>query len=193
MAGMIKQPRTAEQQQVGAAAFGVPPPAEEPMPAEEPVPGEDPGMEGDEDYENDPSYQAAMKFVFKGLHEAGAADNINRSIKKAKDKVEAAANLAYELVSVAGERVGGVEPEVLVPLAMDVLEEVLVIAEASGVVLSEAEQGSAVKLMILRWAGEQGMDTRQLQAAMDKVTPEDFSAVLASVGDTQAAAPEGAV
>ena len=143
-----------------------------PQPApQEPVPEKE---TGDAD-ESNPAFQQAMYLAKQSLYEAGAADNISQQIKKAKDKVDTVANIAYEMTAIVDERTNGEVPdELLVLLAASLLEEVADIASASGVELKPSDLATAMKTMILRFVGEQGHDVRQLKAAMDQVKPEEF-------------------
>ena len=144
-----------------------------PQPAPQaPVPAK--GQEADAD-ESNPAFQQAMYLAKQSLYEAGAADNISQQIKKAKDKVDTVANIAYEMTAIVDERTNGEVPdELLVLLAASLLEEVADIASASGVELKPSDLATAMKTMILRFVGEQGHDVRQLKAAMDQVKPEEF-------------------
>ena len=53
------------------------------------------------------------------------------------------------------------------------------LAAASGVDLRPVDLANAMKSMILRYVGEMGHDTRQLQAAMDAIPPEEFDRMTA--------------
>jgi hypothetical protein len=86
------------------------------------------------------------------------------------------ANTAYEIVTIVDERTEGAIPdELLVLFAAKILEEVAEIGEAAGVPMQPSDVALALKQMILRFLGEQGVDTTQLQQAMDQVDPEEFN------------------
>jgi hypothetical protein len=174
MAGLIQQnmaagaPASAQPRQPGMA--------QEQMPPEQMIAGE---MEEEgPDPETDPSYQQAMELAMKAIYGEGAAKNIAKSLKASGDPVEAMANTAYEIVSIVDERTEGAIPDELLALfASHILEEVAEIAEAAGVPYQPSDVALALKQMILRFLGEQGVDTTQLQQAMDQVNPEDFNQV----------------
>ena len=167
MAGLLKQPR------------GGPAQAPQPAPAQAPQ----------EPDENDPAFQAAMKFAMQALYVEGAADDVSEALKKSPDITEALSSTAYEMTSIVDEKTqGGVPDELLVLLAARILEEVTDIAIASGIEVTPKVVSEAFKIMILRYVGEQGHDTRQLQEAMDSVSDEDFDALL-----TQAEQPTNEV
>ena len=47
-------------------------------------------------------------------------------------------------------------------------------AEAAGIKITAPEIAGAFKTMLLRFLGENGMDTTQLQQAMDQIDPKVF-------------------
>ena len=159
-----------------------PDPMQEPMPEEMP-PEEMPEQEADE---NNPAFQQALYMAKQALYEDGAADTIHEQIKGADDPVEMVANIAYDMTSIIDERTQGEVPdELLVLLASSLLEEVADIAEASGITLTNAEIAKSMKLMILRFVGDQGHDTRALQAAMDQVSDEDIEQMISEQPDNE--------
>lgn len=172
MAGLIQ-----EQMPAPGAAPAAPLPQESmpPMPdqAEEDM---GPGPDAD----TDPGYQQAMQLAMQALYEDGAADKVAESLRTNEDPVDALANTAYEIVSIVEERTEGAVPdELLVLFATKILEEVADIAEAAGVELKASDVALALKQMILRYLGEQGIDTTQMSAAMDQADPEEFNRMAA--------------
>lgn len=166
MAGLIQQqmmdPATSGQvndAMQGAGAGGKP---------AEGVPDQGPG-------EDDPNFQTALNFAMKVLYEKEAAKDIAKQIRSAQDPVDGLADIAYNITSIVDEQTQGAVPdELLVPLAMQILEEVVEIAGAANVEVGPADVAAAFKQMILRYLGEQGIDTTQLQQAMDQVDPSVF-------------------
>lgn len=144
------------------------------MPAQQGMPPQE-AAEG-ESNEKDPNFQAALQYAMQVLYEKGAAKDIAKQVRAAQDNpVDGVANIAYEITSVVDEKTEGAVPdEMLVPLAMQVLEEVVEIAEAAGIKLQPTDVAAAFKQMILRYLGEQGVDTTQLQQGMDQVDPSVF-------------------
>jgi hypothetical protein len=137
--------------------------------------GQEPADEG-VDPESDPGYQQAAQFAMEALYKNKAAKDIANALKTARDPVEALANTAYEIITITDERTDGAVPdEMLAAFATFVLEEVAEIAEAANVPLKPSDVAMALKQMILRFLGEQGVDTTQLQQAMDQVDPEEFN------------------
>lgn len=159
MAGLI-------QQQMGAA----PAAEQEQMPAGMPM--DDEGAEVDE---NNPAFQQALTFAYEALYKNEAAKDVAKQLKAAPSLADGMADVAYNITQIIDERTDGQVPdELLMPLAMQVLEEVGEIAEAAGMQPQPEDVAGAFKTMILRYMGEQGVDTTQLQQAMDQVDPSVF-------------------
>ena len=173
MAGLI-------QQNMGGA------PAQDPLEQQMSM---DPAMEQVEqdegpDPDTDPGYQQAIGLAMKALYGEAAAKQVAKSLKGAPDVVEGLANTSYEITSVIDERTEGAVPdELLVLLATTVLEEVADIAEAAGLGVTPADVALALKQMILRYLGEQGVDTTQLEQAMNQVDPEEFNRMAMEGGE----------
>jgi len=177
MAGLI-------QQQMGAGA-PAPQPQVQPGMGQAPMPDEQMAMgemeEGEgPDPDTDPGFQQAMQFSMEALYGKEAAKNVAKGLKAGGSPVDALANTAYEIVSIVDERTDGAIPdELLVLFASNILEEVAEIGEAAGMQYQPADVAMALKQMILRFLGEQGLDTTQLQQAMDQVNPEEFNRLAA--------------
>lgn len=128
------------------------------------------------DPETDPGFQVAMEFAMKALYGEQAAKDIAQSLRQAPDAAQGLAETAYEITSVVDERTEGQVPEELIlVLGMQILGEVVEIGEAAGVEYMPSDIASAYKQMLLRYMGEQGMETTQLQQAMDQISPESFN------------------
>lgn len=177
MAGLIQQ----QMQQPGSAG-------DEQM-EREPVEGQGPdgsamheGMEGeapeandDSAVENNPLYQKAITFAYEALYQNKAAKDVARQLQSAQDLSSGMADVAYNITSIIDEKTNGDLPdEMIAPLAMQVLQEVTEIAQAAGLDPQPEDIALAFKTMILRYLQEQGVDTTQLEQAMNQVNPADF-------------------
>lgn len=152
MAGMIQQ----------AAPQGAKPAAAQPQNAPETD-------------ENNPVYKQAVAFAFDVLYKSKAANDVSSQLQAASSLPEGMADIAYNITSIVDEKTNGAVPdELLIPLAMRVLEEVASIAEASGLEPTPQDVAGAFKTMILRYLGEQGVNTTQLEQAMSQVDPSVF-------------------
>jgi hypothetical protein len=166
MAGLIEQNMAPEQQAAPAPEMQAAPAPEEQM-----APEKD---------ESDPNYQAALEFAMKALYSEKAAKDIAKALRTSKDPVDALSTISYEIMSIIDERTDGAVPdELLALLATNILEEVASIAEAANIPVKPSDLALALKQMILRFLGEQGVDTTQLQQAMDQVNPEEFNLMAA--------------
>jgi hypothetical protein len=126
--------------------------------------------------ENNPYFVQAMKYALQVLYEQGAAKDIAEQVRAGKDKVESMANVAYEITSTVDERTDGKVPrELIALLAMAILKEVIDIAKAAAVDTSPLDAANAFKMMLLRYLGENGVETSKLQQAMDQVDPSVFT------------------
>jgi hypothetical protein len=125
--------------------------------------------------ENNPAFIQAMKYSMHVLYEQDAAGDIAKQLKTAKDKTEGLANIAYDITSTVDEKTQGQVPrEMIALLAMAILKEVIDIAEAIKMDIKPIDAANAFKQMLLRFLGENGVDTTQLQQSMDKVDPKVF-------------------
>lgn len=126
--------------------------------------------------ENNPYFVQAMKYALQVLYEQGAAKDVAAQIRAGKDKVESMANVAYEITSTVDERTDGKVPRDLIALlAMAILKEVIDIAQAAKVDSSPLDAANAFKMMLLRYLGENGVETSKLEQAMDQVDPSVFT------------------
>lgn len=161
--------------QQGMAAQQPPPQAAQPVQGEPMPQGEGAPMD-----ESHPAFEAAVQLAHTALYEQGSADEIHAMLINAEDPVSQMADIAYQMTEIADERTEGQVPdELIILLAANMLNEVADIATASGVELRPADLANAMKQMILRYVGEMGHDTRQLQAAMDAIPPEEFDRMTA--------------
>ena len=134
-----------------------------------------PSAEGKEPDENHPAFIQAMRYAMQVLYEQNAADDVAKQLSAGQDKVEALANIAYEITTVVDEKTNGEVPrELIALLAMGILKEVIDIAEATKMDITPADAAGAFKQMLLRYLGENGVDTTQLQQSMDQVDPKVF-------------------
>ena len=176
MAGLIQkqmagsQDETNEQEPVeGTGPDGSP--QHEGMEGEAPEQGDTSGAPD----QNNPAFVAAVKLAMQALYEKGAAQDVAKQIRAAQDPVQGLSDIAYEMTSVVDEKTQGQVPdELIMMLAIKVLSEIGDIAEAAGIKLSAKDIAAAFKDMLLRFLGENGMDTSQLQQAMDQIDPKVF-------------------
>lgn len=120
------------------------------------------------------AFQQAVAFVKTALYENGAAKDVALALKSG-ERMDSLAEQAYKIVEIVDERTDGAVPdEQIALLAAEILEDVADIGEAAGIDYTPQEIAGAMRLMIVRFLQEQGLDTRELEAAMDQVDPAEF-------------------
>jgi len=125
--------------------------------------------------ENNPAFVQAMKFAMSVLYEQNAADDVAKQLQAGQDKIDTLANVAYDITTTVDEKTEGQVPrELIALLGMAILNEVIDIAEALKLGVTPAEAAGAFKQMLLRYLGENGVDTSQLQQSMDQIDPKVF-------------------
>lgn len=150
-------------------------PQHEAAEGEAPEPAEQGAGGGGAD-ENNPAFKQAIAYAMKVLYEQQAAKDISKSLKAAGNPAEGMAKVAYDITSIVDDKTQGAVPdELLTLLGMKILEEVADIAEASGIKPTNQDVAEAFKLMLLRFLKENGVDTSQLEKAMDQVDPSVFN------------------
>lgn len=139
--------------------------------------GEQPeqGDASDADEESSPIFQQALAYAYEVLYKGEAAKDVAKQLKAAPSVADGMADVAYNITSIVDERTNGEIPaELIGVMGMRILEEVAEIADAAGLSPTAEDVGGAFKTMLLRYLGEQGVDTSQLQQAMDQVDPSVF-------------------
>jgi hypothetical protein len=101
---------------------------------------------------------------------------VAEQLRSAKDKASALGDIAYTITQTVDERTEGKVPRELIGLlAMAILKEVMDIGQAAKMNITPQDAATAFKNMLLRYLGENGVDTSQLQQGMDKIDPAIFS------------------
>lgn len=144
------------------------------------MPAEQMGMgqaEGGEEEINldDPAFLQAIELTMQALYAKGAAQDVAKQLRSSSDHVQALSDIAYEMTSVVDEQTqGSVPDDLIMMLAIKVLTEVGDIAEAAGIEITAPEIAAAFKDMLMRFLGENGVDTSQLDQAMSQIDPKVF-------------------
>ena len=130
---------------------------------------------GGDNGDNNPAFKQAIAYAMQVLYEQQAAKDVSKSLKAAPSVSQGMADVAYNISSIVDEKTNGAVPdELLMLMGMKILEEVADIAEASGLNPSNQDVADAFKQMLLRFLQEQGVDTSQLQQAMDQIDPSVY-------------------
>lgn len=128
-----------------------------------------------------PQYEAAIKWMYAALYENNAGKNIAAAVSKSQDKPDTLANMAYEITGVGIEK-SSLPEEDWIPYAAAVLAKVATIAESVDSSIDDMAVAQALSIMIERFIGEMGGDTRSLRAAFDQYTPEMMKQAFDYVG-----------
>lgn len=132
-------------------------------------PDTDQADEGSEVDENNPAFKQALAVMRDVLYAQGAAKAVAKAVRSGDDVTTALSDTAYQMtVAIDDKTQGQVPDELVVALASEVLGEVADIAEAAGVKVTGKMIGEAMKMMILRYMKENGVDTTDVEGAMDK-------------------------
>lgn len=183
MAGLIKQKMGDEQESPQESAAEQTDPNAEQQEQGDQQQSQTDSQDGGSSDESNPVFQQALQFAMTALYKSGAADQIARTLHSTNDIPGALAHTAYEIVTIADEKTnGGIPDDLMILFASKILEEIADIATATGIKIQASDIAQAIKQMILRYLGENGVDTTQLQAAMDKVPPDAFNKAAAKVG-----------
>ena len=133
-------------------------------------------MEDEGPDENNSAFRSAVTLAMQALYKSNAAADVAKALRSAPTPVEGLANTAYDIAALVDEQTNGEVPdELIVLLGVTILQEVAEIGEAAGVDVSPQNVAEAFKQMLLRFLGEQGLDTTQLQQAMEEVDPAVFN------------------
>ena len=156
-----------------------------PSSGQQPAGQQAPGSSPDAAPEADENFVKAVNFARKQLYQTGADEAIHKMVKSGSKSIDSLAMMAYDLAAKADQVTGGmVMDENLVALGMYILDEVLEVAEASGLEIDDAGIASAFKQMLIRFLQEQGIDTKNLEEAFNKMSAEDFRKIAAKVDES---------
>lgn len=159
------------------------PQAQEPveeMPVEE-MPVDESNEESEDtestiDPEEDPALEAALRYVESRLYDSDLSEKIGKTVSSSSGNPMLLAETIYKLVQKADtETEGNVAEENLVYLAMRVMDEVMTIAEESGLQVSEELVSKVWKSLIEIFVKDQGIDPAEIKTAMSAVSDSDFA------------------
>lgn len=117
--------------------------------------------------------QAFTNEVLAGMYENGAAKDAARALKAAPGVATALAGMAYDMVAVVDEKTQGqLDDELLAPAALNVLGELVEVAQAAGVPVKGRDIGMATRMMLQRFLEEAGEDPSKLGQMFGQVNNE---------------------
>ncbi|MEY4951781.1 MAG: hypothetical protein RL299_205 [Pseudomonadota bacterium] len=170
------QPKGILEQEVPPEEMQAEPPE---MEAEE---GVEEGAEGEADPSTDPAYSKAMDMVMGKLYDEDIADGIAQAINSSQDKATAIAEQAGVLLGLADDMTeGSVPDELYIAFALDILTEVVEIAQAAGAQIAGKDIAVAAREFITATVEGIGGDLTDIKAAMGQINPDELGASLDQV------------
>lgn len=126
-----------------------------------------------------PEYLQARELMLSKLYEEGAAEGIARSLASAPSIVQGIVDQSMALVDVMEEATqGSVPDEEAMAFVIDIVQEVIEIAKASGTNVRNADIAAAVGEVLAQVVENLGGDSRAIRAEMATIDPEEIGAQL---------------
>ena len=143
------------------------------------------GEDGDEVApESEQAFVDAMRVALVKLYEGDVSDGIAKALTgySAADKVTGIVEQAQVLFNLADDVTEGTVPdEFYVMFGLQLMGEIVQIAQAAGITVSGREMADASKRFILQTVREMGGDTAELERAMGSVDQDELGAALEQV------------
>lgn len=142
------------------------------------------GAPQDEQIEDDgesPEFLRAREMMLSKLYEEGAAQGIGQALAAAPGVVQGIVDQSMALVDAMEEATqGSVPDEEAMAFVMDIVQEVVEIAQASGIQVRNAEIASAVGEVLAQVVENLGGDSKAIREEMANIDPEEIGAQLES-------------
>jgi len=135
------------------------------------------GQAADDEIENDGALADAIEYIGSRLYDENLAGEVARALDGApKAMPKILAGIAYKLAQAADTETNGeVMEENLSILGMLALNEIITIAEASGMAISGATASAAMKQMVIMYAEDNGIPSDELAGLMANVSDQDVA------------------
>ena len=136
------------------------------------------GQEADLE-EKDPAYLQAMELMLSKLYEEGAAQGIAQALQSAPDPVQGIVEQTMNMVEVLEDATQGSVPDELVMLVvMNIIEEIVGIAQASGMQVGGREIAEVVREVLAQVVENLGGDSSAIREEMGAIDPNEVGAQL---------------
>lgn len=150
----------------------------------------DPMAQGQGDAESSPesdaAYQTAIDAIHTKLYDDKAAEGIAKAILAAPDPIKGVLDQASALLGIAEDVTqGSVPDELYLAFAMQLLADVLEIAQAAGVTLQGKEIAEITKQYLVGVVKDIGGDTTDVEKAMGDLNMDEVGAQLDQAGAEQ--------
>lgn len=130
------------------------------------------------------AFDAAVDAVQQKLYDEGIAEGIGSAILQASDPVKGVVEQAQMLFTMADEATGGSVPdEMYLAFGMQILSEVVEIAQAAGVQLKGKDMAVVTREFIASTIEDIGGDVTQVRQAMEQINPEEVGAQIEQGGE----------
>jgi len=138
-----------------------------------------PEAEGQEFDDESPEYMRAKELMLSKLYEEGAAQGLAEALKTASSPVQGIVQQAMNLVDVMEQVTqGSVPDEEVMSFVMEILQEVIEIAQASGISVRNADIAAAVSEVLAQVVENLGGDASAIREEMGSIDPEEIGAQL---------------
>lgn len=129
--------------------------------------------------EKDPAYLQAMELMLSKLYEEGAAQGIAQALQSAPDPVQGIVEQTMNMVEVLEDATQGSVPDELVMLVvMNIIEEIVGIAQASGMQVGGREIAEVVREVLAQVVENLGGDSSAIREEMGAIDPNEVGAQL---------------
>lgn len=131
--------------------------------------------------EANPAYAEARAMLLERLYEAGAGQGLMQALQQAPDIPSALAEQSMLILDMLDQMTENEVPdEYVVPLAVDVMTEVVEIAIAGGIEVSTSDMAAGMRELIKTLITTMGGDATDVAAAMDQVPADELGGVMQS-------------
>lgn len=132
------------------------------------------GQDGDEPSMQDPAYRKARELMLSKLYEHGAAQGIAQALAQAPNIVTGIVDQSMALGQVMEDTTQGAVPDELVlGFVLDITQEVVDIAQASGLRVAPGQMAQAVQGVLAKTIEAFGGDASAVQQEMSGLDPNE--------------------
>jgi hypothetical protein len=141
--------------------------------ADQPPQGEPDDLEP----ETDPAYAQARELMLSKLYEEGAAEGIGQALSQAPSVAQGITDQSMALLDVMEQATqGSVPDELVMSFVMDVVQEVVDIAGASGLQVASRDVAEATREVLAQVVETMGADATAIRAEMAQISPDEVGA-----------------
>jgi hypothetical protein len=145
------------------------------------------GMEQDDGMgEDNPEYMQARELMLSKLYEEGAAEGIAQALQSAQSPVEGIVDQSMSLADAMEQATQGSVPDELVMMfVIDIVQEVVEIAQAAGMQVADRDIAEAIREVLAQVIENLGGDSSQIREEMGQMDPEQVGAAARQAVEAQ--------